>query len=91
MNEKAIKVHIGEAAEASWGRLIAFWLPAVEAGQISRETFLEKTPGIDVPTELQRLEKEKESQGNGEDFMAEALDVERAERIEEAREVSQEE
>lgn len=93
LRENAIKIRIGKITAADWNRIVAIWLPAVNDGQISHETFLENIPGLDVEQELERLEKEgeekkKKQEENRDPFIDEILSIDRAEKIEEKREVN---
>lgn len=84
----AAKYKISDITAADWKRLIVFWMPAAEAGFVSRETLHEKTPGLDPALEKKRLDEEqaekKEKDGaEQESFLNEMLSIDRAEKKEE--------
>jgi hypothetical protein len=92
LNENAIKIRIGKITAADWNRIVAIWLPAINDGKVSHETFLEKIPGLDVEQELERLEKEnqekkKKQEENRDPLIDEMLSIDRAEQIEKNKEV----
>jgi hypothetical protein len=92
LRENAVKIRIGKITAADWNRIVAIWMPATNDGLVSRETFLERVPGLDVEQELERLEKEgeekkKKQEENRDPLIDEMLSIDRAEKIEENREV----
>lgn len=93
LREDAIKIRIGKITAADWNRIVAIWIPATSDGLVSHETFLEQIPGLDVEQELERLEKEgeekkKKQEEKRDPFIDEILSIDRAEKIEENREVN---
>jgi hypothetical protein len=67
-NHNEIELNVGGITAADYNRLVAFWLPAIEAGKVSLQTFIEQIPGIDPDEELLRLENEKEDNGDSDTF-----------------------
>jgi len=57
-----IKVNIPVITKQHWANLEKVWLPAVIAGKITEELFLEQLPDVDIEEELSRKEKKDESE-----------------------------
>ena len=62
LNPSLIKVNIPVITKQHWTNLEKVWLPAVIAGKITEELFLEQLPDVDVDKELKRKEKKEESE-----------------------------
>jgi hypothetical protein len=92
LRENAIKIRIGKITAADWNRIVAIWIPSINDGLVSSETFLEQIPGLDVERELERLKKEgeekkKKQEENRDPIIDEMLSIDRAEKIEKKNEV----
>lgn len=62
LNPTLIKVNIPVITKQHWTNLEKVWLPAVVAGKITEELFLEQLPDVDIDKELERKEKNDESE-----------------------------
>ncbi|MCK4793147.1 MAG: hypothetical protein KAV87_55970, partial [Desulfobacteraceae bacterium] len=62
LNPALIKVNIPVITKQHWANLEKVWLPAVIAGKITQELFLEQLPDVDIEEELERKEKNDESE-----------------------------
>jgi len=62
LNPALIKVNIPIITKQHWANLEKVWLPAVIAGKITEELFLEQLPDVDIEEELSRKEKVDESE-----------------------------
>jgi len=71
-----IKVNIPIITKQHWVNLEKVWLPAVVAGKITQELFLEQLPDVDIEEELERKEKSDESELEQAKKDAEARDKE---------------
>ena len=65
LNPALIKVNIPVITKQHWANLEKVWLPAVIAGKITEELFLEQLPDVDIDEELSRKEKADESELEG--------------------------
>ncbi len=61
LDPDAVRAEIGEITQVQLHTLKDVWLALYTEQAISRETLLEKIPGIDVDAELKRLESEAEA------------------------------
>ena len=57
-----IKVTIPVITKQQWDNIKSVWLPAVIAGQVTRELFLEQLPDVDVDEELKRQSQNEEAE-----------------------------
>lgn len=62
LNPALIKVNIPIITKQHWTNIKDVWLPAVVAGKITEELFLEQLPDVDIEEELSRKEKRDESE-----------------------------
>ncbi len=62
LNPSLIKVNIPVITKQHWDNIEKVWLPAVVAGKITEELFLEQLPDVDIDKELERKEKNDESE-----------------------------
>ena len=62
LNPALIKVNIPVITKQHWTNLEKVWLPAVVAGKITEELFLEQLPDVDIEEEMSRKEKNDESE-----------------------------
>lgn len=62
LNPSLIKVNIPVITKQHWENLEKVWLPAVIAGKITEELFLEQLPDVDIDKELERKKKREESE-----------------------------
>lgn len=62
LNPDLIKVTIPTITKQHWTNIKDVWLPAVVAGKITEELFLEQLPDVDVDEELKRKEKTEASE-----------------------------
>ena len=62
LNPALIKVNIPVITKQHWDNIKDVWLPAVIAGKITEELFLEQLPDVDIAEELERKEKREESE-----------------------------
>lgn len=80
LNPALIKVNIPVITKQHWANLEKVWLPAVIAGKVTEELFLEQLPDVDIDEELARKEKKDESELEQAKKDAERRDVEDMER-----------
>lgn len=57
-----IKVNIPVITKQHWANIKDVWLPAVVAGKVTEELFLEQLPDVDVDEELKRKKEREESE-----------------------------
>ena len=62
LNPSLIKVNIPVITKQHWENLEKVWLPAVIAGKITEELFLEQLPDVDIDKELERKKEREESE-----------------------------
>lgn len=62
LNPNRIQVDIPQITKEQWDHLEKVFLPAVIAGKISEELFLEKIPGVDAEKELERKQAKEGSE-----------------------------
>jgi len=62
LNPYLIKVNIPVITKQHWANIKDVWLPAVIAGKITEELFLEQLPDVDIDEELERKEKREKSE-----------------------------
>ncbi len=62
LNPALIKVNIPVITKQHWTNIKDVWLPAVIAGMVTQELFLEQLPDVDIDEELSRKEKNDESE-----------------------------
>lgn len=62
LNPALIKVNIPVITKQHWTNLEKIWLPAVIAGKVTEELFLEQLPDVDIDEELKRKEKQDASE-----------------------------
>lgn len=62
LNPALIKVNIPVITKQHWTNIKDVWLPAVVAGKITEELFLEQLPDVDIDEELGRKKKREESE-----------------------------
>jgi len=62
LDPSLIKVNIPVITKQHWANIKDVWLPAVVAGKITEELFLEQLPDVDVDKELERKEKKDASE-----------------------------
>jgi len=62
LNPYLIKVTIPVITKQHWANIKDVWLPAVVAGKITEELFLEQLPDVDIDEELQRREEKEQNE-----------------------------
>lgn len=62
LNPSLIKVTIPVITKQHWANIKDVWLPAVIAGKITEELFLEQLPGVDMTEEIERKKKRDASE-----------------------------
>jgi len=62
LNPSLIKVSIPVITKQHWQNIKDVWLPAVVAGKITKELFLEQLPDVDMDEELKREEEREASE-----------------------------
>ncbi len=62
LNPSLIKVTIPVVTQQHWTNIKDIWLPAVIAGKVSEELFLEQLPDIDTEKELERQSEKEEAE-----------------------------
>ncbi|GAG52592.1 unnamed protein product, partial [marine sediment metagenome] len=62
LNPDLIKVTIPTITKQHWENIKNVWFPAVVAGKITEELFLEQLPDVDIDEELKRREKAEKSE-----------------------------
>jgi len=59
LNPSLIKITIPVITKQHWANIKDVWLPAVVAGKITEELFLEQLPDVDIDEEMQRREQKE--------------------------------